>query len=257
MIEVKEISKSYRGNPALKPVTLTISSGQTTVLIGPSGCGKSSLLRILIGLIKPDTGTVTIGGTLITEQNAMTLRRRVGYVIQDGGLFPHLTAYDNAALMARFLGWNEQRVATRIAELSQLTQFPDNCHRRFPPQISGGQRQRVSLIRALMLDPDFLLLDEPMGALDPIIRSELQEVLRRIFETLKKTVVLVTHDIGEADYLGEQIVLMRAGEIVQVGRMETLAREPKDPFVSKFIAAQRVPPCVLPILQADHRGIPL
>src|SRR5438105_5633590 len=137
----------------------------------------------------------------------------MGYVVQDGGLFPHLTARSNVTLMARYLGWDGQRIETRLAELAELTQFPTDGLMRYPTQLSGGQRQRISLMRALMLDPDALLLDEPLGALDPIIRSELQADLRSIFQTLGKTVVLVTHDIGEAGFLGDTIVMLRGGRV--------------------------------------------
>src|SRR5262249_46393423 len=161
------------------------------VLIGPSGCGKSTLIRVMIGLIRPDTGSVRFNAIELTVENARELRQRMGYVVQDGGLFPHLTARENATLMARYLGWDSKRISTRLAELTALTQFPEEGLDRYPVQLSGGQRQRVSLMRALMLDPDLLLLDEPLGALDPIIRSELQEDLRRIFQSLGKTVVMV------------------------------------------------------------------
>src|SRR5262249_15119909 len=151
----------------------------------------STLLRLMIGLIWPDQGSVRLDGTEITPQNALAVRQRMGYVIQDGGLFPHLTARGNVALMARYLGWKEDRIESRLTELAELTRFPRDGLDRYPAQLSGGQRQRVSLMRALMLEPTVLLLDEPLGALDPIIRSELQTDLRRVFQTLGKTVVLV------------------------------------------------------------------
>src|SRR5438552_13661798 len=165
----------------------------------------------------------------------------MGYVVQDGGLFPPLTGRSNVTLMARYLGWDGQRIETRLAELAELTQFPTDGLMRYPTQLSGGQRQRVSLMRALMLDPDVLLLDEPLGALDPIIRSELQTDLRRIFRTLTKTVVLVTHDLSEAGFFGDLIVLLRAGKILQQGALADLVRAPADPFVARFINAQRGP----------------
>ena len=163
----------------------------------------------------------------------------MGYVIQDGGLFPHLSAADNVALLARHLGWDETRVTARIDALADLTHFPTDYFDRFPAQLSGGQRQRVSLMRALMLDPDVLLLDEPLGSLDPIVRSDLQQDLRDIFCTLNKTVVLVTHDMGEAGFFGDIIVLMREGRIVQQGTLSQLINEPADNFVERFIHAQR------------------
>jgi osmoprotectant transport system ATP-binding protein len=192
-------------------------------------------------LARPDTGTVRFSGEPITSVNAQALRRRMGYVIQDGGLFPHLSARHNVLLMANHLGWLPSKMETRLKDLTRLTQLPHEILDRFPVQLSGGQRQRVSLMRALMLDPDVLLLDEPLGALDPIIRSELQADLRQIFQSVKKTVVLVTHDVGEAGYFGDTLVLMREGRIVQRGTLADLVQFPKDPFVTRFINAQRNP----------------
>ncbi len=241
MIAVENVSKVYAGQIALAPTTLALVPGQTTVLIGPSGCGKSTLLRILIGLITPDTGRVTIGETLLTPQNAETERHAIGYVIQDGGLFPHLTAAQNAALLAKFLGQQQGEIKSRMTELAELVQLPAEALSRYPSHLSGGQRQRVGLMRALMLDPPLLLLDEPLGALDPITRSELQTQLKDIFAQLHKTVVLVTHDMGEAAYFGDTIILMRAGEIVQSGTLDDLLHRPAERYVSDFIRAQRSP----------------
>jgi osmoprotectant transport system ATP-binding protein len=241
MFELSGVSKSYDHQQALHAIDLTVPPGQTTVLIGPSGCGKSTLIRLMIGLLRPDAGSVRFDGNTLTADNVQTLRFRMGYVVQDGGLFPHLTARDNVILMARYLGWNPQRIETRLGELAELTQFPVDGLSRYPTQLSGGQRQRVSLMRALMLDPDVLLLDEPLGALDPIIRSELQTDLRRIFQALAKTVVLVTHDLGEAGFFGDLIVLLRAGKIVQQGTLANLVQAPADSFVTRFINAQRLP----------------
>jgi osmoprotectant transport system ATP-binding protein len=239
MLELNGVTKSYGRQEALHATDLTVPAGQTTVLIGPSGCGKSTLIRLMIGLLRPDTGSVRFEGTEITPENVQSLRRRMGYVVQDGGLFPHLTAQGNVTLMARYLRWDASRIEKRLAELTNLTQFPHDGLDRYPAQLSGGQQQRVSLMRALMLDPDVLLLDEPLGALDPMIRAELQTDLRRIFQTLRKTVVFVTHDLGEAGYLGDLIVLLRAGKIVQQGTLSELVRTPVDPFVTGFINAQR------------------
>jgi osmoprotectant transport system ATP-binding protein len=239
MIELRGVSKSYGRQQALHAIDLAVPPARTTVLIGTSGCGKSTLIRLVIGLLRPDSGSVHLNGTEITAANVPRLRLRMGYVVQDGGLFPHLTAHGNVTLMARYLGWNAERIEKRLGELTELTQFPTDCLLRFPSQLSGGQKQRVSLMRALMLDPDVLLLDEPLGALDPIIRSELQNDLRRIFQTLAKTVVLVTHDLGEAGFFGDLIVLLRAGKIVQQGSLMDLIHTPADPFVTRFINAQR------------------
>lgn len=239
MIELTGVSKRYGPAQVLTGTDLHIAPGRTTVLIGPSGCGKSTLLRLMLGLVKPDTGTVCFDGTPVNRKSAPAIRRRMGYVIQDGGLFPHQTARGNVTLMARHLGWDASRINARLSELATLTQFPIDGLDRYPVELSGGQRQRVALMRALMLDPQVLLLDEPLGALDPMIRSDLQQDLRRIFQTLGKTVVLVTHDMGEAGFFGDAIVLLREGRIVQHGTLATLLESPADAFVTRFINAQR------------------
>jgi osmoprotectant transport system ATP-binding protein len=241
MLQLTRVTKSYAGAPALHRTDLTVPDGQTTVLIGPSGCGKSTLLRLMAGLIQPDTGAVTFDGDPLTPASAPALRRRMGFVVQDGGLFPHLTARGNVTLMARHLGWDAGRIDGRLRELTDLTHFPADRLGHYPVQMSGGQRQRVSLMRALMLDPAVLLLDEPLGALDPLIRSELQADLKEIFQTLHKTVVLVTHDLGEAGFLGDRLVLMQEGKVVQQDSFTELVRRPADGFVTRFINAQRHP----------------
>jgi osmoprotectant transport system ATP-binding protein len=240
MLELVDVSKRFGGTTVLEPLSLAIDPGRTTVLIGPSGCGKSTLLRIMIGLIAPDTGAVRFDGEKFTDANALLLRRRMGYVIQEGGLFPHLTARANVALMARYLRWPGSKIAAKINELAELTRFPVDGLDRYPVQLSGGQRQRVGIMRALMLDPDLLLLDEPMGALDPLVRYDLQQDLRDIFQKLQKTVVLVTHDMGEASFFGDLVLLMYQGRIVQRGRIEDMIKAPADPFVTRFLNAQRV-----------------
>jgi len=241
MLEIEGVSRTYGAAEALKPTSLVFDRGATTVLIGPSGCGKSTLLRLLIGLIPPDAGSIRFDGAPIDPSNLPQVRRRMGYVIQDGGLFPHLSARDNVIVMARYLGWDNARIAARVEALCALTRFPTDALGRYPAQLSGGQRQRVSVMRALALDPDVLLLDEPLGALDPMIRADLQSDLRDIFRSLGKTVVLVTHDMGEAAFLGDTIVLLREGRIVQRGSLGDLLRAPADPFVTRFIQAQRTP----------------
>ena len=239
MIHLKNVSKTYGRVRALQAIDLTMPEGMTTALIGPSGCGKSTLLRLIIGLTYPDIGTVYFKDAQVAPDIVLSLRREMGYVIQEGGLFPHLTARDNVTLMARYVGWSRDRIETRVDELSDLAQFPRDGLSRYPVQLSGGQRQRVSLMRALMFDPDVLLMDEPLGSLDPMIRSDLQVDLKQVFQALRKTVVLVTHDMSEAAFLGDIIVLLRDGEIVQRGTLEELVRSPSDPFVTRFINAQR------------------
>jgi osmoprotectant transport system ATP-binding protein len=241
MIRLDAVTKRYGEEVAVRDVSLEIPDGETTVLIGPSGSGKSTLLRLMIGLTRPDAGTVTVQGQQLTSANVRSLRHRMGYVIQEGGLFPHLTGRANAALMAHHLGWAHDRIDGRIDELTELVQLAPDRLDQYPSELSGGQRQRVSLMRALMLDPDVLLLDEPLGALDPMIRSDLQDDLRAIFRRLGKTVVFVTHDIGEAGFFGDYVALLHNGAIEQQGRMSTLVRDPASPFVTDFIQAQRAP----------------
>ena len=239
MIALEGVSKRLGGKLVLAPTTFSIAARTTVALLGPSGCGKSTLLRLIVGLITPDAGTVRVTGEAVTAMSAPSIRRRIGYVIQDGGLFPHLSARDNVALMARHLGWNAGRVDRRLGELAELTRFPLDGLDRFPTQLSGGQRQRVGLMRALMLDPSVILLDEPLGALDPMVRAELQVDLRAIFRELKKTVVMVTHDLGEAGWFADEILLMRDGRIVQRGPLSDLLDIPAEPFVAQFVRAQR------------------
>ena len=240
MIELDGVSKRFDETQAVQHFTLRAEEGETTVLIGPSGCGKSTLLRLMIGLLRPDEGSVRFGGQpLPPGKRLRAVRHRMGYVIQEGGLFPHLTGWGNVALLPRHLNWDDARIAERIRELACLVQLPEEHLQSYPPQLSGGQRQRVSLMRALALDPDVLLLDEPLGALDPLIRADLQEDLRSIFRRLGKTVVLVTHDMSEAGYFGDRIVLMRQGGLIQDGPFEMLIDQPANDFVERFINAQR------------------
>ena len=239
MFTLSDVSKSYDSSIALDNVDLCIEGGATTALIGPSGAGKSTVLRLLIGLEWPDMGEVCFDGERLRRECLLAQRRRIGYVIQEGGLFPHLTAAANIALLARTLGWSPARIGARSRELADLCQLPDAALQRYPAELSGGQRQRVGLMRALMLDPPVLLLDEPLGALDPIVRHELQEQMRAIFAALDKTVVLVTHDVAEAAFLADTLVLLRAGRVVQQGRVKALLDAPAEPFVREFLSAQR------------------
>lgn len=250
MIRVENVSKAYGGQIALTPTTLDFRPGTTTVLIGPSGCGKSTLLRIMMGLIHPDTGRVFVGDREFSPASANELRHRMGYVIQDGGLFPHLNAEGNVALLARFLRRPGAEIAERVAELADIVQLSPDLLARHAKDLSGGQRQRVGLMRALMLDPEIVLLDEPLGALDPITRSELQAQLKAIFGRIRKTVVLVTHDMGEAAYLGDDIVLMREGRVIQRGPLADLLERPAEGYVTDFIRAQRSP--LPPLAEGGH-----
>jgi len=242
MIDVQEVEKSYDRTVALAPTSIRFEAGTTTSIIGPSGCGKSTLLRIVAGLIEADRGQVVYDGEKLGAENVNALRLRTGFVLQDGGLFPHLTARRNVTLAAEVIGRGS--VASReerVRELAALVRLPEARLANHPRDLSGGERQRVSMMRALFLDPSWVLLDEPLGALDPITRRGLQTELRSIFARLKKTVILVTHDMGEAAYLGDRVLLMRGGRVVQKGTARELAEQPAEPFVSEFLRAQRAP----------------
>lgn len=236
---IEQASKRYGGVLALDRVSLSFAAGSTSALIGSSGSGKSTVLRLLLGLELPDHGGVTVDGKPLDPAHVLALRRRVGYVIQEGGLFPHLTGLGNLALLPRHLGWSVARIRDRAHELAALTHLPPDALHRYPAELSGGQRQRVALMRALMADPDALLLDEPLGALDPIVRHELQDELKRIFDQLGKTVIVVTHDLAEAAWFADRLVLMRRGAVLQDGSFEDLRDRPADDFVERFVQAQR------------------
>jgi len=239
MLSVRSVSKSFGDRQVLHPMTHDFRTGRTTAVVGPSGCGKTTLLRLLIGLLIPDTGTVTLDSSELTTENAQQMRLRVGYVIQEGGLFPHLTARDNVTLMADYLGQRREEISSRLSDLADLVQISPDMLARFPNALSGGQRQRVALMRALMLDPPVLLMDEPLGALDPMIRFDLQNDLKGIFARLDKTVVLVTHDMHEAAHFADEIILLRDGRVIQTGSFDELLLSPAAPFVTDFIRAQR------------------
>ena len=241
IFELAGVVRRFDGAAALDGVDLRIGEGERVALIGPSGCGKSTLLKVMLGLVQPHAGSVRYRGAPLLSRDLDAFRRQLGYVVQGGGLFPHLSAADNATLLPRWLGWDRARQARRLEELGALVRLPRAALERYPAQLSGGQAQRVSLMRALMLDPEVLLLDEPLGALDPITRFELQRDLREVFTRLAKTVVLVTHDLGEAAYLAGRLVLMRAGQVVQQGPLRALLEAPAEPFVERFIGAQRAP----------------
>lgn len=241
MIEVKNITKKY-DKTVLDNVSLEVPDGKRVSLIGPSGCGKSTLLRIIMGLTHAESGEIFIDGNKMDVKNVRQLRRSIGYVIQNGGLFPHLTARENCTLVTSYLGWGQKRENQRILELAELTSIDPTILERKPDNLSGGQAQRISLIRALMLDPPFILLDEPLGSIDPLVRYDLQNDLKQIFESLQKTVLLVTHDLSEAAFLGDTIVLMKDGKIVQKGSIQQIISQPEDEFVEKFVSARRTLP---------------
>jgi osmoprotectant transport system ATP-binding protein len=239
MIGLENVSKAFGAKAVLAPTSLAPAQGRTTVLLGPSGCGKSTLLRLMVGLLSPDSGRVLFDAMEVSPGNVDQIRHRIGYVIQEGGLFPHLDAVGNVTLLARYLGRDRAWMDGRVSELCTLVRIPQELLRRHPGELSGGERQRVALMRALMLDPEVLLMDEPLAALDAITRRELQSELKDVFARLAKTVVLVTHDLHEAAWFGQEIVLMRAGRIVQRGSLQDLLAHPAEPFVTEFVHAQR------------------
>jgi osmoprotectant transport system ATP-binding protein len=240
VVTLQNVSKRYAQRVALRPVSLEFVRGETSVLIGPSGCGKSTLLRMIVGLIQPDSGRVRVNGEALAASNVERLRHAIGYVIQDGGLFPHLTAVDNVTLLGRHLRIDGARISEQVAKLAELVSIPADALTRYPQQLSGGQRQRIALMRALMMDPPLLLLDEPLGALDPVTRYQLQDDLKSIFQRLGKTVILVTHDMAEAAHFGADIVMMREGRVVQRGAFDDFLSAPAEPYVAQFVRAQRV-----------------
>jgi osmoprotectant transport system ATP-binding protein len=239
LVHFRAVSKVFGNDVAVSDINLEIPRGQITALIGPSGCGKSTILRLIVGLLTPDTGEIQFDGDPIAPRTIMKIRRRLGYVIQDGGLFPHLTARRNLALQSNLFGKNRDEIEKRIAELCALTKFPSNGLGRYPLELSGGQRQRVSLMRALMLSPELLLLDEPFAALDPLVRVNLQRDLKEICAQLQQTVLVVTHDLPEAAFLANDIVLVNGGRIVQRGSIADLRAKPANEFAREFISAQR------------------
>jgi osmoprotectant transport system ATP-binding protein len=239
LVHFRDVSKLFGNDFAIRDVTLEIERGKITALIGPSGCGKSTLLRLIVGLVTADTGEIQFDGEQIAPGTIMKIRRRLGYVIQDGGLFPHLTARRNLTLQPRLFRKRRDEIEKRIIELCELTKFPSSGLDRYPLELSGGQRQRVSLMRALMLSPELLLLDEPFAALDPLVRMNLQRDLKEICARLQQTVLLVTHDLAEAAFLGDEIALMNEGQIIQRGSIGDLRAKPVNEFVREFISAQR------------------
>lgn len=239
MLSADRIVKSYGNQLALDSVSLTVPEGQIHVLLGSSGSGKSTLLRMILGLERADSGCIRIGDQALDSSNPAAWARMVGYMPQDGVLFPHLTAAQNITLVARTLGRPKDFLSGRIEELSKTVALDPALLSLYPRELSGGQRQRAAIMRAAFLNPRVMLLDEPMGALDPLIRFDLQHELKEIFRKLGKTVILVTHDLGEAAFLGDEITLMHQGRVIQAGSLDDLLSRPADEFVTRFFAAQR------------------
>ena len=239
-IRFHEVSKTFAdaSSPAIRSCSFTVPSGSFVVLLGPSGCGKTTSLKIVNRLYEPTSGTVTIGGADIRNLEPTALRRRIGYVIQQIGLFPHLTVAQNIAVVPQLLGWAKDRQAARVRELLALVELPpDEYCGRYPAQLSGGEQQRVGVARALAGDPDVVLMDEPFGAIDAITRATLQDEMVRLQRKLKKTILFITHDVEEALRLADRIVIMREGRIVQDGAPLEILTHPADDFVRDLVGA--------------------
>ncbi|MBX6744261.1 MAG: ABC transporter ATP-binding protein [Acetobacteraceae bacterium] len=242
MIELRDLSKHWPGAPApsVDGLTLTVPEGTSCALIGPSGSGKTTTLRMVNLLITPSRGSIRIAGRDALKADPVELRRGIGYVIQNVGLFPHQTVAANIATVPRLLGWRKARIAARVEEVLGLVGLdPAIFARRLPRQLSGGERQRVGVARALAADPPVLLMDEPFGAVDPVLRGRLQEEVLRLLKQLRKTVLLVTHDVEEAVRLGDAVAILRAGRLVQHAPAAELLARPADQFVADFLGSDR------------------
>ena len=241
MIRLDRIAKSYPGQaePAVADLSLDVPAGEIVVLLGPSGCGKTTTMRMINRLIEPTSGRIFVDGEDVTHVNADHLRRRIGYVIQQIGLLPHMTVAANIAMVPRALGWDRRRIDARVTELLDLLGLdPGRYRRRYPKQLSGGEQQRVGVARALAADPPVMLMDEPFGALDPIIRDRLQDEFLTLQKKIQKTIVFVTHDIDEAIKLGDRIAIFNTGgHVAQFDTPARLLTDPADDFVASFIGS--------------------
>ncbi len=239
MIEFKNVNKQYENvnKKALNNINLTIEDGELVTILGTSGCGKTTLIKTINRLHEPDSGTILINGKDISKEDPIELRRHIGYVIQQIGLFPHMTIYENIATVPNILKWDKEKIKTRVNELLEMIELnPSEYSERYPKQLSGGQQQRVGLVRALAADPDIMLLDEPFGAIDAITRSKLQDELIKIHQsTNNKTFLFVTHDIHEAFKLGTKVIIMDQGEIKQYDTPENIINHPANEFVSELL----------------------
>jgi osmoprotectant transport system ATP-binding protein len=241
VIEFREVSKTYPdGTTAVGDFNLVLPAHKTTVFVGSSGCGKTTLLRMINRMVDPTAGVIEIDGASIADKNAVALRRSIGYIMQNGGLLPHQTVADNIATVPLLNGTSKRDARTRAIELLDVVGLDRKVADRYPHQLSGGQQQRVGVARGLAADPNILLMDEPFGAVDPIVRAELQREVSRLQRELDKTVVFVTHDIDEAFLLGDQVVILERGaKIAQVGTPDEILEQPASEFVAQFVGADR------------------
>jgi osmoprotectant transport system ATP-binding protein len=242
VLEFRNVCKRYPGadEPTLNDLSFEVPAGEICVLVGPSGCGKTTAMRMVNRMIEITAGDILLDGESIRSRKPAELRRHIGYVIQQIGLFPHLSVGDNIATVPRLLGWDRKRVEDRVGELLELISLPAEARKRYPAEISGGQRQRVGVARALAADPPLMLMDEPFGAIDPITRERLQNEFLRLQEEIRKTVVFVTHDIDEAIKMGDRIAIMREGGVlVQYDTPDRILADPEDEFVARFVGLDR------------------
>jgi osmoprotectant transport system ATP-binding protein len=242
-LELRDVSKRYpnQKQPAIVDLSLEIPAGEVCVLVGPSGSGKTTAMRLINRMIPLSSGEILLGGKSVLKRDPTKLRREIGYVIQQIGLFPHLTVAENIATVPKLLGWDHKRIEQRVNELLALIGMdPEDIGPRYPAQLSGGQRQRIGVARALASDPPLMLMDEPFGAIDPITRSRLQDEFLSLQERVRKTVVFVTHDIDEAIKMGDKIAILRqGGKLAQYGSPEEILTNPADDFVAEFVGADR------------------
>jgi osmoprotectant transport system ATP-binding protein len=241
VIRLENVSKVYGdGTEAVEDVSFAIPRGDVATLVGPSGCGKTTTMKMINALIEPTEGSVYVDGTPTSELDAIELRRNVGYVIQEIGLFSHMTVEENVGIVPDIVGWDDDRIDERVTELLELIRLPPEVREKYPAELSGGQRQRVGVARALAANPDIVLMDEPFGALDPITREELQDEFLRIQDELDVTIAFVTHDIDEAIKMGDRVAVMNDGELVQYDSPRKLLAEPADDFVESFVGEDRL-----------------
>jgi osmoprotectant transport system ATP-binding protein len=244
MIRVEKVSKQYSQNTAVDDVSFVLEKGERLALLGTSGSGKTTILKMLNRLIEPTEGQIFINEVDIRAQKITDLRRKIGYVIQEVGLFPHYTIEQNIAIVPNLLDWTKEQIKIRIHELMEMLRLPENILKRFPSELSGGQKQRIGIARALAANPEVLLMDEPFGALDPITRQEVREEFLKLDLLQEKTTLLVTHDIKEAAEMGHKIGLMHEGKIQQMGSLAELLFKPANTFVEHFFSSQRAELCM-------------